>query len=299
MSNGAGVNLENRISNEQLVRRIQSGEEPAENMLQLWQQSKDFIAMLAGKYTGYAEKDDLIQEGYLGLNAAVEHYDSDQGVTFIHYAAFWIRERMQRYIEGNSMVRLPAGFWQSVTRYKKVYAEYIAEYGREPTDKEIAKILGKPGRMIPQIKKNAQAGRIRSLSEPIGNEEDNMILADTVADDADLEEQATRQIDHEQMAAVLWKVVDRLPDNQGYVIRKRYQDGETIRQVSECMHEPYSRVRGDMNKALRALRKAEECETWQNYYECYISAANIRHIGLETFKRTWTSEVERAVIYGR
>lgn len=79
-----------------------------------------------------------------------------------------------------------------MTGYKKVYAEYIAEYGREPTDKEIAKILGKPERMIPQIKKKAQAGRIRSLSEPIGNEEDNMILADTVADDADLEEQATQ-----------------------------------------------------------------------------------------------------------
>lgn len=40
MSNSTGTNLENRISNENLVRRIQNGEETAANMAQLWQQTK-------------------------------------------------------------------------------------------------------------------------------------------------------------------------------------------------------------------------------------------------------------------
>ena len=51
------------ITNEQLVARIQAGEETVANMLQLWQQTKAFVAKLAKKYKGYAEFDDLMQEG--------------------------------------------------------------------------------------------------------------------------------------------------------------------------------------------------------------------------------------------
>lgn len=86
MSNSTGTNLENRISNENLVRRIQNGKETAANMAQLWQQTKAFIAMIARKYTGYAEFDDLVQEGYLGLYEAVNHYDTARGIPFINYA---------------------------------------------------------------------------------------------------------------------------------------------------------------------------------------------------------------------
>ncbi len=46
---------------------------------QLWQQTKAYIYKVAKRYSGYAEMDDLMQEGYLGLNAAVEHYKPDQG----------------------------------------------------------------------------------------------------------------------------------------------------------------------------------------------------------------------------
>lgn len=35
--------------------------------------------------------DDLMQEGYLGLNAAVEHYKPDQGTKFISYLSFWLK----------------------------------------------------------------------------------------------------------------------------------------------------------------------------------------------------------------
>lgn len=52
------MNLENRISNEQLVSRIQSGEDEAENMLKLWEQNRKFITMMARKYAGLAEMED-------------------------------------------------------------------------------------------------------------------------------------------------------------------------------------------------------------------------------------------------
>ena len=91
------VKKENDImTNEQLVARIQVGEDTAVNMLQLWEQNQRFIGMIAVKYSGYAEMDDLKQEGYLALCEAVRHYNPDQGVPFINYAAFYIRLGMQR-----------------------------------------------------------------------------------------------------------------------------------------------------------------------------------------------------------
>ena len=53
------------MDNEQLVARIQAGENKADNMLQLWQQNRGFIATMARKYTNLAEMEDLEQEGYI------------------------------------------------------------------------------------------------------------------------------------------------------------------------------------------------------------------------------------------
>lgn len=51
------------MTNEQLVLRIQAGEDEAKNMLQLWEQNQRFVSSIAVKFSGYAEMDDLKQEG--------------------------------------------------------------------------------------------------------------------------------------------------------------------------------------------------------------------------------------------
>lgn len=98
------------MTNEQLVARIQAGENEATNMLELWQKNKGFIYKMATKFQAYAEIKDLLQEGYLGLCVAVQHYETIEGVSFIHYAAFWIKHVMRRYIDNCcSVVRIPVG----------------------------------------------------------------------------------------------------------------------------------------------------------------------------------------------
>ena len=72
-----------KYSNEQLVARIRAGENEAECMLSLWQQNQGFIHKMAVRYSGFAEIEDLKQEAYIGLCAAVEHYDEDKGVPFV------------------------------------------------------------------------------------------------------------------------------------------------------------------------------------------------------------------------
>lgn len=283
-------------TNEQLVTLIRAGEDPAGNMLKLWEQNRGFIAKMARKYSGYADMDDLMQEGYLGLNAAVEHYKPDQGTKFISYLSFWLKMRMQRYIENNSTVRLPSGLYDDVIKYKRIRQEYLSEYGAEPTEREIRALLGVSGKELERIKENAKRGKIRSLSEPIGEEEDNYTLGDTLRSGEDLEADAIRRRDHELMSAELWEVISKLPENQALVIAGRYQDKRTHESLGHEMGCSFQYSQYLERQALRTLRRPHISKKFRPYFEQYITPYPIYHVGIESFQRTGYSEVERAVL---
>ena len=282
-------------TNEQLVALIRAGEDSAGNMLKLWEQNKGFIAKMARKYSGYADMDDLMQEGYLALNEAVEHY-TDKGASFLTYAAFWVRQGLRRYIEHNSAVRLPSGLYDDVIKYKRIRREYLAEYGAGPTELEIRALLGVSSKEFERIEENAKRGKIRSLSEPIGEEEDSYTLGDTLKSGEDLEADAIRRRDRELMSAELWAQVERLPEKQILIIRKTFQDNcssETIGRELGCS---YQYINSMKLKALRRLARPGINKGYKVYFEQYMSAYTIQHVGIESFQRTGYSEVERAVL---
>ena len=264
-------------------------------MLKLWEQNKGFIAKMARKYSGYAEMDDLMQEGYLALNEAVEHY-ADKGAAFLTYAAFWIRQGLRRYIEHNSAVRLPSSLYDDVIKYKRIRQEYLSEYGAEPTEREIRALLGVSGKEFERIEENAKRGKIRSLSEPIGEEEDNCILGDTLRSGEDLEADAIRRRDHELMSAELWAQVERLPEKQILIIRKTFRDNCSSEMIGRELGCSYQYINSMKLKALRQLARPGINKGYKIYFEQYISAYTIQHVGIESFQRTGYSEVERAVL---
>lgn len=112
------------MTNEQLTIRIKAGIDVANNMLQLWQQNRGFIHKIVNQYKAYAEEEDLEQEGYLGLSDAVSHYNPDEGVTFLHYASFWIKQYMSRYIKSNGTIRLPEFMQGRIREYNKMVQKW-------------------------------------------------------------------------------------------------------------------------------------------------------------------------------
>lgn len=282
------------MTNEQLVARIRAEEDEAENMLALWQQNKGFIYKIAMKYQGYAEIEDLLQEGYLGLCEAVQHYDPKQGTSFIHYAAIWIQQTMQRYIYNCcSIVRFPEYAKNEVQQYKKILNEYRKWYGKEPTDKEISAFMGVSREKLDTIKKNVIASKIQSLSEPVGGEYEEFSLGDTVASEHNLEEDIIQRLDTEIMTEALWETVDELPGkNMAEVLRYRYQDKKTLKEVGESLGVATERVRQIERDAMRKLRVPSRCAPFRGYYEQYLAPATIHHVGLNEFERTWMSSTE-------
>ena len=184
------------MDNEQLVARIRAGEDVAKNMLELYNQNRGFIVKVAKRYQGFAEMEDLLQEGYIGLSEAVRHYDADKNSSFIHYAAFWIRQSMSRYVDNcGSVVRIPVQARGEIREYNRVVREYRKYYGEWPSDCALCRLLGVTREKLQEIRKSVQIGQMRSLSEVLGGDGEEFTLEDSIASDQDLEGDAIREAD--------------------------------------------------------------------------------------------------------
>ena len=261
----------------------------AENMAELWQQNQGFIGQMARKYSQLAEEDDLIQEGYIGLCKAVDGYKPGQGGNFLTYAGYWIRQTMTRYIQNNGTVRIPVNRQTDIWRYQRVRSDFRKEYGREPEIYELARILGVSYKEVKALEKDAQWGHISSTETPAGDDE--ITLGELLPGCEGIEDDIIEEADREALKGILWPMVDELPGQQSAVIRARFKGELTLEKVGEMIGGTPDQAKQVEMKALRELRKPSRANKLRPYMEQYSY-----HIGVETFNRTWTSEVELAVL---
>lgn len=281
------------MTNEELVNRIKASVDIADNMAALWQQNKNFVHMIANKFQGQADQDDLMQEGFIGLCNAIDGYDPDGGGKFLTYASHWIRQAMQRYIENNGTVRVPVHRQADIRKYNRVVSDFRKNYGREPEIRELMNIFYMPYKDIVALEKAAQCLHISSIETPVGDE--GTTLGELLPGCEGIEDDIIQSVDLEALKGILWPLVDELPGQQPAVIRARFKDGLTLKETGDLIGQTSSQARQEESKALRELRKPCRSRQLQPYYEDYLAGA-MYHIGVASFNRTWTSEVELAVL---
>ena len=202
------------MSNEELVERIRNGYHVMENMQVLYENNLPLIKKFIKPYAYYEPEDDLLQEAYFGLWEAVQHYESSENVLFMSYARYWVRQSIQRYMENSgSVIRISSAYRQKIACYKKTVQEFEQTYGHTPTDEEIADYSLLPLSEIQKIKTYMQ--EIVSLDAPIKADEE-LSLADTVADDFSLEEDTVKYSKSISRAnyGALWSVIQTISRNR-------------------------------------------------------------------------------------
>lgn len=285
------------MTNEQLAIRIKSGIDVADNTLALWQQNRGFIHKIANQYRAYADEEDLEQEGYLGLSDAVNHYNPDEGVTFLHYASFWIKQYMSRYVKSNGTIRLPEFMQGRIREYNRMVQKWLQNYHREPTNREICHFLDISREMLENLRKAAQMAQIGSLDVPVG-EEGDCSMYDLLPSAMDEEEQTIEKIQHEQLCAVLWPLVDALPGQQPQVIRARCQERRTLADIAKEKGVTLDAIRQQEAKGLRELRKPSKSKLLRPFLpdDDRIYSRALQGNGVGRFNRTWTSSTERVAL---
>lgn len=284
------------LKNEELVKLIQNGTNVTKNMQQLWQQNHGFVFKIAIQYQNMSELDDLIQESYFGLCKAVDHYNPDMDASFIHYASFWIRQQLIRYIKKNKTVRIPEHTHGKIREYKKAVQQWQQRYHREPTDAEISDYIGIDGKTLEEIKRSALMGKIGSLDVPVGEESDGT-LYDLIPSGMDDKEDVLNKVANEELAEVLWGMVKELPGQQSEVLKMRFKENMKLREIGAVCGFSTDRARQIENKGLRTLRNPKRSRILREFLDderIYNSA--LHGNGVSSFSNTWTSSTERIAL---
>lgn len=287
------------MSNEELVDMIQNGVDVSENMLQLWRQNQGYIRKIAMKFRGYEELEDLIQEGYFGLHNAVTAYNPDEGVSFLTYAGYWIRQTIQRYVECcGGIIRIPSQERSAMQKYKKLVNSFTSQIGREPTERETLYYLEMYEERFARLKKNIAMASVSSLDVPVrGMDDEGVSVGDTIAGSEDIEESVLDKIQTAQLKETIWILVDGLPKQQAEVLRTRFIEGLTMKETGVRMEGlTKDSVRQIQSKALRELRHSKAAKQLMPFLDDYIDSRAYRGNGVRRFMDTWTSSTEQTAM---
>jgi len=217
-----------------------------------------FVISVAKKYQNRGVSlTDLIQEGNMGLVTAARKFDPDQGVKFISYAVWWIRQAILSSLANQGRpVRVPLNRASDLARIFRERERLKQDLGRDPTLEEVAEAAN----LTVEVTRHLQtlnASEIR-LDAPIGDTDDSQLVERFVVEEAtEPEEGVEERLLTEQISDAL----ELLNPRDAKVVRLYYGlDGgkeHTLEEIGNMLGVTRERVRQLRDRALKRLREGD------------------------------------------
>ncbi|MEX2179186.1 MAG: RNA polymerase sigma factor RpoD/SigA [Gemmatimonadaceae bacterium] len=254
-----------------LARRAQKGDEAAAERLVT--SNLRFVISYVKKYQGHGlDLAELVAIGNEGLLKAVRKFDPDQGVKFISYAVWWVRQAVLKALaEQTRSVRIPLNQNSQLIRLARAETILAQVLKRDPTENEVSRLLEEPAEQV-RASKQMSATEV-SLDAPIDrSDREASTLGERFAgvDGLEIEERT----DYKLMREFIERVFRRyLTPRERKILYLYYgleegSEAMTLERIGELMGVTRERIRQIRERAFEKLRESPDgralCGFWAN-----------------------------------
>jgi RNA polymerase primary sigma factor len=242
-----------------LFQRLEEGDETARDEIVAC--NLRFVVKVAAQFRNRGlPLSDLIQEGNIGLLEVIGKFDWRRGLRFSTYAAFWIRQSIQRaLLRGGSFVRLPSRKARLLGKLSRAVEEHRAEYHRDPSVHEMADALGMDAESLKPLLQWRES--VLSL-DATPDDESGASLMDVIAEEPDASPLACAR--RNERAALVQRSLERLTPREQKILRLRNgfetDRSLSLRRTSVRVGLSQEGVRRIERLALAKLRRTAERE---------------------------------------
>ena len=203
---------------------------------------------LMSRLPSSVQVDDLVQNGMIGLLDAIDRFEAGMGAQFETYAAQRVRGAMLDGLRENDW--LPRSLRREFRQIEKAIAQLEQEYGRPPSENELAKTLGVSLSEYQKMLQDARGHQLISFEDLVEEGDEDFLGRHLI----DMSGEPSRILEDENLKEMLVQGIELLPEREKLMMALYYEQDLNLREIGEVMGVTESRVCQLHSQAVARLR---------------------------------------------
>ncbi len=251
-----------------LGERVQQGDEKAAQKLVV--SNLRLVRQIAKEYKFLGvDSEDLIQEGNKGLIIASKKYDPKKGSKFSNYSAWWIKQKILRYLGNQSRtIRIPVTAYEKISKITRTYNTLQDKLGRNPTIQEVSNETKLKEKQVRIYLFSSKLITTRSLDAAIRLDMEGDNLEDVVEDESNKNLYFYPNGDKKRLVKITYNILDQLNPTQKKVITLRYglngSKPKKLELIGKAIKKTGERARQIQIEAEKIIKKELEKKGYSN-----------------------------------